>query len=545
MSAASAETRPFPHSLRKFCSGLFLSVDPHIVLARDLSKSYLSVRQEHKHALNVWVDPQRLIHRSDWSAAKSQMQLDPWNFYGEQTLLDWSKAVEFTASLSPDVSLDTSVFKNIHATALKNHFYSGYEKRRIHSRFDSGEIDATQRDLLLKSLKRSTDHSLLAGRFRTEELDQYVDRGEFFDSNGTRYISELQLRVARQDPYRKVREETIREIAPGRYTGEIALVRNADVQAAVTEVLVQMNRELQSSGTEWEIVQAVSKAERHLISIHPFVDGNGRSIRLFSDLVLDRYGLPPPLFPNEGDLGMTVAEVAEFKLEAMRAYVVEIEKWSGKNYGWRSYSPITSAVREGMDALRGIPVRLHNGSIIEGTLRYGGTQTDYLFDLDSPVLKPYLDWASAIRKLPVEVRIAKIKERVRSALPNRNVGSVTTEFRDRGERTPLSALLAAGTGQCREHALFTHALLEKAGIDNQYVYVRVSHGHRTEDHAFVIVGDGPNQKVVDAFYTFLDDQMFARVLAGIQDKPTDPLLKVLHLNNYPVYWLPHRVPEIR
>jgi hypothetical protein len=62
---------------------------------------------------------------------------------------------------------------------------------------------------------------------------------------------------------------------------------------------------------------------RRMLAAHPFQDGNGRSIRLLGDLVFQRYGLPPPLYPNERDLEMADAEAVQFILRGMRDYITE------------------------------------------------------------------------------------------------------------------------------------------------------------------------------------------------------------------------------
>ncbi|MCA9540273.1 MAG: Fic family protein, partial [Myxococcales bacterium] len=56
-------------------------------------------------------------------------------------------------------------------------------------------------------------------------------------------------------------------------------------------------------------VAFAAEAQRRFVSIHPFVDGNGRTSRLLMDNALQRRGLPPALLHDtEGDLYMTAAD---------------------------------------------------------------------------------------------------------------------------------------------------------------------------------------------------------------------------------------------
>lgn len=53
--------------------------------------------------------------------------------------------------------------------------------------------------------------------------------------------------------------------------------------------------------------------QRAFVSIHPFVDGNGRTSRLFMDRILREHGLPPPLLPtHNNDVYMSQQEYRSY-----------------------------------------------------------------------------------------------------------------------------------------------------------------------------------------------------------------------------------------
>ena len=70
--------------------------------------------------------------------------------------------------------------------------------------------------------------------------------------------------------------------------------------------------------------------EKKLISIHPFVDGNGRTIRLMRDLIYTQFNLPPPYLVSENELFMTESELIESTLVGMRLHLEAFNKGRGK-----------------------------------------------------------------------------------------------------------------------------------------------------------------------------------------------------------------------
>jgi hypothetical protein len=79
-------------------------------------------------------------------------------------------------------------------------------------------------------------------------------------------------------------------------------------------------------------IDLASRYQYRLVSIHPFLDGNGRSTRLFMDRILQEFDLPPPMFKeNDWDIFYSEAEYSQKVRDAvLRSLYVH-----GKAYGNR------------------------------------------------------------------------------------------------------------------------------------------------------------------------------------------------------------------
>lgn len=88
----------------------------------------------------------------------------------------------------------------------------------------------------------------------------------------------------------------------------------------VREFMFLFNQELEEkllslkSGFKFieKIVEVATWAHHKIVYIHPFTDGNGRSARLFTNLILMRYGLPPvPVKIEKENKRLYLAALAE------------------------------------------------------------------------------------------------------------------------------------------------------------------------------------------------------------------------------------------
>ncbi|MDE0092637.1 MAG: Fic family protein, partial [Oligoflexia bacterium] len=123
-----------------------------------------------------------------------------------------------------------------------------------------------------------------------------------------------------------VDEGSIKQIGENAYTGVARYENVSQVEKAVQNILKASEKQLEKAKTPKDIITAVVSMEKDLISVHPFLDGNGRTIRLLGDYVLSRHHLPPSLYPNESDLTMSLNKAVEFRTQGMKDYLKEHQK---------------------------------------------------------------------------------------------------------------------------------------------------------------------------------------------------------------------------
>jgi Fic family protein len=158
------------------------------------------------------------------------------------------------------------------------------------------------------------DHRDLVGKFRSEPLDNDLTqgrpllmRGESLSSEG---LSELQ-----KSAIVRVRNES----------GQIFLEYppTERVRGLVEAELVLLRQALKGNDTAQSKFQTITRVYRNLMLIHPFLNGNGRAIRLFMDAAYLRIGLPPPVHTFENEFTMSHAEIQSRTLLGMADFLRE------------------------------------------------------------------------------------------------------------------------------------------------------------------------------------------------------------------------------
>jgi len=139
---------------------------------------------------------------------------------------------------------------------------------------------------------------------------------------------------------------------------------------------------------------------------------------------------------------------------------------------------------------------------VEGSVKHGGIQPNYLVSLKDPGLRPLLRQANRIgqrRDLSYWEKVETVRSAVSKALPNGEYTNpvyrgLLSKYRGHGKPLPLGAYVKRKVGVCREHYLLLHLALNQAGIDNQAVYAKVKQGSgrdaQIEDHGFVVLRGG-------------------------------------------------------
>ncbi len=284
------------------------------------------------HPIIESIDLRRLINEEDWSRARLDPRhaMSPWNFYGETTARDWIEAAHWIAAGADDRPIDITLLQDIHRRAMRNHFFTGAVNRRIiaHGRTHSipSEIylEEARRVIATRRSERFPDTSPFLGRLRSDAVDDLPHDGSTLIAGTRRVFSRDEYEAMLRNPYMTRDTRQPPEFLPdGTVRARFRYVPPARVEQSTRDILAQLNRDLASARTQEDVILAVVRMNRQMLAAHPFQDGNGRTIRLLGDLVFQRYGLPPPLYPNERDLEMTDTEAVKFILRGMRDYTSE------------------------------------------------------------------------------------------------------------------------------------------------------------------------------------------------------------------------------
>ena len=164
------------------------------------------------------------------------------------------------------------------------------------------------------------------------------------------------------------------------------------------------------------------------------------------------------------------------------------------------------------ELVEGPKANLPAGTIVDGSVKFGGLQPDYLLDFDNPAFARLRKKMSELKSSEPNLieRIRKVREYVSNNgikyrdYDNKAYLNLMKEFRRKGETIPLSKYFICRSGTCREDAFILHYALTEAGISNTHYYMKVNWGVEkdrlqvTEDHAFCVVEVQGEKYAVDA-----------------------------------------------
>ncbi len=230
---------------------------------------------------------------------------------------DWYGGVAYVNANAFGKPLSVDLLKEIHKRACANMAFRGYEGRRIAKRLRDGEITKDEfRALLARAYKdepiSGTNHRSLVGELRSDPIDQLAHHGNQTDMNGRRYMTEAEFQGLSKNPNLSMVPGSMTKESDGKIRAEFRYVDVAKVEATVRDVLDRTNQSIANGKSVEDKVRAIVTMQRDLLSAHPFLDGNGRTVRLLADLLYNRIGLPHPARPNERDLEMSIEEATEF-----------------------------------------------------------------------------------------------------------------------------------------------------------------------------------------------------------------------------------------
>jgi hypothetical protein len=344
----------YPTLIRKFSIRIVLSAAtlicaPHFSFASDVAKPFPCF--ELIAARTNYEDPSLSKLSEDWrlqikqrkykvaqidalrfmnskSIIRNDSPINPDIAFGSRTWSDWVNAATWVQKHSKGADISAQTLKEIHKIAMRNHYYIGYNIRRIRLDRALNTISETEYQALRKKILIDGIHleytnrpsSKLHGKFRSEPLDEFSHKGEHIDQDGKNYMTEFEFARMQQNEFFKLSSEHPVKREDDRVYAVFEYTRIKDVDRLTNDFIANAREALKSTPSNSEIVRIVSELYRALISIHPFIDGNGRSIRLFCDLILMKHDLPPPLRGFESDFEMTISEISDGYRQAMTEY---------------------------------------------------------------------------------------------------------------------------------------------------------------------------------------------------------------------------------
>lgn len=233
----------------------------------------------------IWEHDPRLLEQADrelqgrrfvsfryYDALYDQGVQNPEHRYSVQTFSSWQKAdslIRERANISRGRPLAEGELLDV--------------MREAHALVGKGMVEIGESHLKEADL----------GVFRSR-AEQHVQLG-----GGSQKVGDNTLRILRKNPYLQqfLAFENLVPDEDGKYSRFIMFSKGSDVP--------QLMRELDTwvRDNEGKIPPESLAAEVHfrLVSIHPFMDGNGRTSKLVADYLLARAGIRPPVW-REGDV---------------------------------------------------------------------------------------------------------------------------------------------------------------------------------------------------------------------------------------------------
>ncbi len=313
------------------CSALvvdFARRNPSAVSAESLAADYNIHGGPSGIKLTPELDGQRLILADGWRDEQLSGATRPWYAYTQGTFAAWLDGARYVRRNFKDFSFSPRTLQHIHSLVSRGMYYRGYERRRIEQAFLLGKMpENTYRELLKDIDDRKeiyysqTDHTSLGGRFREDPLDNDITGGGILRTDG-RNLSPKEL-----DNLRSLSSITITNIVSmddGLLQIRIRYPKVSEIETLVSEALQKAQRTVESRASLDDKLVAIVQMETELIAIHPFLNGNGRAIRLYADGLLMRLGLPPPIHLTDNDFVLSLADRTAYVKSGMLLYLSQL-----------------------------------------------------------------------------------------------------------------------------------------------------------------------------------------------------------------------------
>ncbi|MGE3756163.1 MAG: Fic family protein [Pseudobdellovibrionaceae bacterium] len=235
----------------------------------------------------------------------------------DKETLNWKKTWSWLKSLPSTPS--KNILISIHKKVMKDSFFMGFERRRIRVAFVEKIMTEQQALDALEALESKIswtkiDHSKLGGRFR-EDLDILIDRAQGpLALPAEKILGALESEALRVDP------ASLRKNKNSLWEVDIYLAKAGDIHKLLDQIIGHFLKSTKDA-SDLEYIIATTKLELALIGIHPFLDGNGRTIRLFIDWLLYKKGLPVPIHSPAEDFYKPLELQVQERVKGMQSHI--------------------------------------------------------------------------------------------------------------------------------------------------------------------------------------------------------------------------------
>lgn len=266
------------------------------------------------------IDSNRFIAAVEQAPVPSHLK------YGKETWSDWVNGVSFIKTKINSNQLNTQLLKDIHFITSEHMPFNGDYKRSIRDIYRSGEISKYEAIKAINKFETDKnnhlDNQAFRGIFRKQEI--FIHNGDSFTKEGHMYFMAQELEGFMKNPYFNVDLKSIKIVNNEVIFADVYYLHPELIEDTVDKVLTKADARLNTPAiTTREYIETIVLLEKALISIHPFLDGNGRAIRLLCDLLYQRRGLPVPIRPIEDDMTAGVDEMVEKTIHNMNEYVLK------------------------------------------------------------------------------------------------------------------------------------------------------------------------------------------------------------------------------
>ncbi len=152
--------------------------------------------------------------------------------------------------------------------------------------------------------------------------DKKISKQEFEDRLGKneRVLWEKFQKLASNESFKLDRK---RRVLDSSDSPDISILRVEFMNEMLAHRWQELHQDLARARTEGAIVAAIASFHYDFISMHPFINGNGRTGRLLSERLLAEFGLPPPIWAKFGE--DVALKKSEFTKEFVHALAISKE----------------------------------------------------------------------------------------------------------------------------------------------------------------------------------------------------------------------------